>query len=467
MASSHLKMEEFEFQPAQKSFDIPTEAPGYWTTQTKEKRRSTAAKVVEAVLCVGQWLVLTAVRALSRRILPVAKRTVSGEVFAESRPDHVLDAMFAEAARAEEAQRANELAAINLTSKISHPASGKTAGPDQDKVGCYPVKVFYATDRNVISSSGKPLRFGGHRGDRIRYGTCIVTVPDDHRMGTLESRSLWRFEFRSDEAKHVVFQKATEVTKDSFFRELGTDTSRIRSHGLLVFVHGFANSFVDAARRTAQLSVDLGSQWIPIMYAWPSRGKLSLKAYRHDETNVDWTVFHLRQFLLELANQSGAEQINLVAHSMGNKVLTQAIAKLAAELKQPPQVMFNHVVLTAPDIDAGVFARDLVPAVSPMATRLTLYASSADKALIFSKRIHGKYPRAGDSRPEIVVATGMDSIDVSAVDTYFFSVGHAYYGDNRTIITDLYTLFEHGAPPDRRNLLPQPTASPRSWLFRP
>ena len=203
------------------------------------------------------------------------------------------------------------------------------------------------------------------------------------------------------------------------------------------------------------------------MYSWPSKGKLSRRAYRYDETNIDWTVPHLRLFLLELAQHSGAEHINLVAHSMGNKILGNAIAGLAEKVKEMQKPTFNHAVLTAPDIDADVFRNELVPAFKKMSARVTLYASSADKALQFSKRMHGHYRRAGDSNPEIVVSDGMDSVDVSNVDTYFFSVGHCYFGDNRTIISDLFLLFRDGSPPDLRNLLPQPVGSPRWWLFRP
>ena len=38
----------------------------------------------------------------------------------------------------------------------------------------------------------------------------------------------------------------------------------------------------------------------------------------------------------------------------------------------------------------------------------------------------------------MVVAEGLDSIDASAVDTSL--VGHSYFGDNRSIISDLFNL---------------------------
>ena len=50
------------------------------------------------------------------------------------------------------------------------------------------------------------------------------------------------------------------------------------------------------------------------------------------------------------------------------------------------------------------------------ADRVTLYASSSDEALALSKQVHG-YPRAGESGDQLVVVPGIDTIDVSAVNT--------------------------------------------------
>jgi len=330
------------------------------------------------------------------------------------------------------------------------------------------VKVFYATDRKNSSGSTASARYEGARGDGLRYGVCTVSLPKDHRMGQLESPSIFRLEFKPDPEKHIVLQSAVELSQQQFFETLKSAVVTAASPELFVFVHGFANSFEDAARRTAQFSYDLGYRGVPMFYSWPSQGGISVNGYRYDETNVDWTVPHLKAFLLEVAQNSGAKHINLVAHSMGNKILGNAIAQIAAEMQERPQPpTFNQVVLTAPDIDADVFKDTLVPAIKKISERVTLYASSSDDALKFSKRMHGQYRRAGDNTPDILVSTQIDSIDVSAVDTYFFSLGHSYFGDNRSVISDLFLLFRDGSPPDKRNLIPRPHGSLQSWLFRP
>ena len=172
-------------------------------------------------------------------------------------------------------------------------------------------------------------------------------------------------------------------------------------------------------------------------------------SYTVDETNVAWTVPHLKEFLLGVAQQSGAKSVHLVAHSMGNRALTSALRELAMERKDEcPR--FHEVVLTAPDIDADVFRRDLAPAIIGAADRVTLYASSNDEALIASRTVHG-YRRAGESGDKVVVVPGVDTVDVSEVDTSL--IGHSYYGSNSTVLADLFELLQGSKPPDQRKWL--------------
>ena len=202
-------------------------------------------------------------------------------------------------------------------------------------------------------------------------------------------------------------------------------------------MHGFNVSFADAARRTAQLAYDLQLDGAAGFYSWPSRGVPDLLGYTHDENSVQWTVPHLVAFLEELARDSGAERIHLIAHSMGNRALAAALQEIAWKMAaHPAPPSFAEVILTAPDIDAEVF-RGLAQAMRPTARRMTLYASGRDRALKVSHGIHG-YGRAGDVEPEIVVVDGLDSIDASAVDTGL--LGHSYFADQRSVISDIFYL---------------------------
>jgi len=89
-------------------------------------------------------------------------------------------------------------------------------------------------------------------------------------------------------------------------------------------------------------------------------------------------------------------------------------------------------------------ASESSPRRSSRCDRLTLYASSLDKALVASRKIH-RYARAGDAGDDIVIVEGLDSIDASAVDTSL--LGHSYFGDNRSVISDIYNLLRSPGQP--------------------
>lgn len=327
------------------------------------------------------------------------------------------------------------------------------------------VRVFYGTSRLPSGSPSPDVFYGYRRANEIQLGECKVTIPKGHRIGTLESPSVLRLQFRQDPEEHVVLYRVTPCPAGQFFVNLRLAVTQARRHECLVFVHGFNVSFADAARRTAQIAHDLAFEGTPIFYSWPSRGRLSLAGYRHDANNVKWAVPHLVTFLNEVSYRSGAETIHLIAHSMGNQVLADALAALASQFRETSRPRFTEVVLTAPDIDADVFT-EMAELFRRAAKRVTLYASSNDLALGFSKRYQGNYPRAGDSGKKIVIVRGVDTIDASRVDTNL--IGHFYYADNKSVLSDIFSLVTHGDPPGERfGLLPQTSDRGLYWLFRP
>jgi esterase/lipase superfamily enzyme len=75
-----------------------------------------------------------------------------------------------------------------------------------------------------------------------------------------------------------------------------------------------------------------------------------------------------------------------------------------------------------------------------MNSAVTLYASDRDSALATSKRVHG-YPRIGDFgaiRLLPLLPTAVEFIDASDVDTD--SLGHSYYGNSESVISDICHL---------------------------
>jgi len=157
--------------------------------------------------------------------------------------------------------------------------------------------------------------------------------------------------------------------------------------------------------------------------------------YPTDENNVEASIQDLKHFLANLKQNANAKRIHLIAHSMGNRALTEAIKEMGATANGEPQ--FNEVILAAPDMDAKAF-RDIVPQMAIAAQRITLYASSRDRALGVSRDFHGgDYPRAGESEPHPVTKSPLESIDVSRV-----SGSHSYIADNGRVLTDLKDILK-------------------------
>jgi len=236
---------------------------------------------------------------------------------------------------------------------------------------------------------------------------------------------------------------------------------------VFVFIHGYNVSFDKAARRTAQLAYDLEFDGTPILYSWPSQDQIA--GYFADEASVGVSARKLRHFLEDLVEKSGASRIHLIAHSMGNRALVEALEQLVLR-RDPslPSAVFDQVILAAPDIDIDLF-KATSPEIQKAARRVTLHASSNDQALEYSATVHGGIPRAGsivDDGKEVVVLSGLDTIDMSAIDTT--SLGHSYYGDDAAAMTDMVLLMWRGASPSKRcGMYVKPKDDLRYWKFEP
>src|SRR5580693_3458182 len=141
-----------------------------------------------------------------------------------------------------------------------------------------------------------------------------------------------------------------------------------------------------------------------MMFSWASAG--SATAYIKDEATVTASGRKMAQMLEDVVAQSGAERIHLIAHSMGNRALIEAMQTYLAK-RAPAQRthIFGQVVFTAPDVDRDYFV-DAIASLSSAAERTTLYASDKDLALKTSQALHGA-PRAGTAGAYIITLAGL------------------------------------------------------------
>jgi len=308
----------------------------------------------------------------------------------------------------------------------------------QSTVGRYMVvPVWYATDRKNTGEQDPRERYSGERGT-LQFGRVEVSIPDSHEKGKLEKPSLFRLQFREDPEKHVVLLTLAEAESATWIVDLKQNLAGCSKRDVLLFIHGYNVGFEDAARRAAQFAYDLEFQGVAVLYSWPSKGKVL--RYMVDEDTALWTVDHFEEVLRMLVVETGAERVHAVAHSMGNRVLTEGIRRMDPAQLPATAAKLRDVVFAAPDINADTF-REFVAKFYRRAERFTLYASNADKAMKLSQKLH-RYPRAGDARDGVVLSAGLETIDASAVDKDF--LGHSYFCDNRIILQDMFNLIMEG-----------------------
>lgn len=328
------------------------------------------------------------------------------------------------------------------------------------------VKVFFATDRRPSGAKG-PSNYFGHswyeEGDNLYTGFVTVSIPPVHKEGKVERPfKWWIIEFSEDPKKHVVLTDLKVVKGNDFYGALRTEYDRreTEKRSALVFIHGFNVPFDQAAYNTAQIAYDLDFDGVPMMYSWPSQG--SVLAYDGDQEAAEWSAPHLQTFLERMARESGALRIHIIAHSMGNRPLSRALAALG---HQPDiQPLFDNIIMAAPDVNASTFTQ-LWPDIKNAAKRFTLYASSDDKALAASRTAKGgtNFARLGEGGPKIVVIPGIDTVDASGIDTSW--LGHSYVDSCKPVMNDLQLLIAKGWAPLQRKLRDRQKEGLAYWAF--
>lgn len=360
----------------------------------------------------------------------------------------------------EAAERARALADVHARETDRLAETGRSFDLDPE-AGYSTVRIYYATDRARTGEALPAKVYGGERGD-LELGTATVSIPETHKPGRIETPSIWTFDFREDPERHVVLLSVTPTADEEVFAQMRAQVAETGKAEAFVFVHGFNVPFHEAAQRTAQMAYDMNFDGLPILYSWPSRS--SLLAYIADTAVVNLSGRRLSRFLEDVVAKSGAQRVHLIAHSMGNRALTDAL-ELFALRHEGAQPAFDQVLFTAPDLDAGLFA-EMMKTIRVTARRITLYASNKDWALAVSRRLHGDSPRAGQGGRGILHVADVDSIDMTEIGEDMLK--HSYYANNPSALTDILSLFWRDAPPDQRCGMKQAQGEQGSyWQYLP
>ena len=272
--------------------------------------------------------------------------------------------------------------------------------------------------------------------------------------------------------------EAYEKAKQQLQAEIARRLAIARRKEVVLFVHGYHDSFEDAALTMGELCHFLGREFVCGIFTWPAGGRRGiLFGYDFDCESAEYAVEDLVKVIRIVGRTPGVERIHIIAHSRGTDTVASALAELSAEaymLRSSPAREFHiaNVVLVAPDLDRDVaitkifkvFSDPDLPfgakadpsALIPPAPglRVTLYVSPDDKAVATASWLFGSIARLGRIDAAMLTPKQITALDqLRAVDiiqvrgtTDFF--GHSYFTSNPRVSADIIAMLRYNLKPN-------------------
>ena len=260
------------------------------------------------------------------------------------------------------------------------------------------VPVLVATTRRRAPADPGEM-FNSERAESVSYASITVSIPPDsnRKIGEVQ----WPVVVPGDPSRNFVTVSADYIDKKDFATAIANTAKQTGRSKVMVFVHGFNNRFDDAVYRFAQIVHDSKAPVIPVLFTWPSRGEIRLRAYTYDRDSATYSRDALEELLGMLASHSSVKEISILAHSMGNWVTLEALRGRSMRVAQATiGDKLKYAMLVAPDVDVDVF-RTQIQRMGTARPRVALFVSQDDKALALSKIIWGGVPRLGEIDPKL------------------------------------------------------------------
>lgn len=252
--------------------------------------------------------------------------------------------------------------------------------------------------------------FDGDRGASVGIDRLVVSIPPEAKrtVGAVQ----WPSGRPTDPALGFAVLRSDAVELPavaSWFHRSG-------KHRVLVFVHGFDTRHDEAVFRFAQLVHDSGTDFLPVLFSWASRG--SVWAYDYDKDSATVSRDALERVLRTAVADPGVTDVTVLAHSMGSWPAVEALRQMAIRDGGVSRKIGN-VILASPDLDVDVFRAQLDRIGGH--PRFTLFVSRDDHALELAKFVGGSGARLGAIDPftpanrALLEKRGVDVVDLTAL----------------------------------------------------
>ncbi len=305
------------------------------------------------------------------------------------------------------------------------------------------LSVYYVTDREA--DPAMPGGFGKHWADAPSCGVARVSVPPANLPDEKPADA-------TIIAGKTLACAGGKAAMTGIAAAIAAEAQQNHCNSVLLYVHGFNTAFYSAVDRAAQLALDTQSGCAVAAFSWSSEGNLN--RYAADIEHSAYAEPVLEALLKDLA--SSGIRVDIVAHSMGNRLVLGALSSFAERGDAIQSRFIGQLVLAAADVGVEPVNDDflhLLRNAMAYAQRTTIYASAGDAVLVISKTAHGGVARAGrepqSDRQYQTLASApiVDTIDAS--DAPGDTLGHSYYALSYEAISDIAQVLAGVAAKDR------------------
>lgn len=268
-----------------------------------------------------------------------------------------------------------------------------TQQPAKTSIAADPTLTVVTTRNAVKGARSKPW-FGSQRANQPSNVRVYLSSPAD---GAFSAVGIGDWSIKSVETVPVGGSFAAAQSR----------------RDVLVYVHGFNQSFETAALDAARLSDGLAFRGETMLFSWPSKN--SLMSYMYDRESAMWSRDALEGMLDELIVDPSVGTVHIIAHSMGTMVAVEALRQLYDRRAASMTSRFGAIVLASPDIDMDSFTSS-VARLGSISRKITVLTVAKDRALGTMRDMAGGVTRVGIAEKERLEALGIRVIDASDYD---------------------------------------------------
>ena len=384
------------------------------------------------------------------------------------------------------------ITALCLTGCTTVPTLAKAPNLFLNTAG-YPVKtsepeerfpqaqILYVTDRARTDEDGEGISYGRDRSSSVGFGVAEITIGENllwdklvalsansEKRPTVKLSSLTetgRFPptpltfsmtetgLKNDPQEEASYQRATSEFQTLIRERLRAEKTK----DVIMFVHGFNNSFDDSIFALTDLYHYSGRYGVPLAYSWPA-GSGDLLGYFTDRESGEFTIYHFKETIRALAAIPELEKIHIVAHSRGTDVTTSSLRELVIESraagKNPrSNLKIENLILAAPDLDYEVVKQRLIAEkFGPAFKQINIYMNEGDNALGISQFLmrgvrFGRLTQAQQTSREDEIFRNVGNVSFINVEGVSGFVGHAYFRKHPGALSDIVQVITKSARP--------------------